>query len=156
MTQLSPHITLAEMTRTSVKADNTPPPEVVENMRALCVTVLEPLRVALGRPLRINSGYRSAAVNKAVGGSNTSQHNAGEAADIEFDGFPNIALAKKIVAMKLPFDQLICEFLVLGDPNGGWIHVSHKRSGKQRGQLLTASRAGGKTVYTAGLPASIR
>jgi hypothetical protein len=152
MTQLSPHFTLAEMTRTSVKADNTAPPDVVENLRALCVNVLEPLRVAMGKPMRVNSGYRSAAVNKAVGGSNTSQHSVGEAADIEFDGFPNIDLAKKIVAMKLPFDQLICEFLVPGDPNGGWIHVSHKRTGKQRGQILTASREGGKTVYTPGMP----
>lgn len=153
MTQLSPHFTLAEMTRTSVKADNTPPPEVVENLRALCVNVLEPLRVAMGKPMRVNSGFRSAAVNKAVGGSNTSQHSTGEAADIEFDGFDNLALAKKIVAMKLPFDQLIAEYLVAGDPNGGWIHVSHKRKGPQRGQILTASREGGKTVYKPGLPA---
>lgn len=153
MTQLSPHFTLAEMTRTSVKADNTPPPDVVENLRALCVNVLEPLRVAMGKPMRVNSGYRSDAVNRAVGGSTTSQHSTGEAADIEFDGFDNLALAKKIVAMKLPFDQLICEFLVAGDPNGGWIHVSHKRLGKQRGQILTASREGGKTVYKPGMPA---
>lgn len=151
MTQLSPHFTLAEMTRTSVKADNTPPPEVVENLRALCVNVLEPLRVAMGKPMRVNSGFRSAAVNKAVGGSNTSQHSTGEAADIEFDGFDNKALAEKIVAMKLPFDQLILEGHKEGDPNSGWVHVSHKRSGKQRKQVLTATFVQGKPTYTPGL-----
>ena len=152
MTQLSKNFSLAELTKTSVKADNTPNAEQIENMRALCEKILQPLRDHMGKPMRINSCFRSNAVNKAVGGSTTSQHSQGEAADIEFDGFDNLALAKKIIELKLPFDQLIAEFLVPGDPNGGWIHVSHKRSGKQRGQVLTASRAGGKTVYTPGLP----
>lgn len=152
MTQLSKNFTLAELTKTSVKADNTPNAEQIENMRALCAKILQPLRDHMGKPMRINSCFRSDAVNKAVGGSTTSQHSHGEAADIEFDGFDNLALAKKIIELKLPFDQLIAEFLVPGDPNGGWIHVSHKRNGKQRGQVLTASRAGGKTVYTPGLP----
>jgi hypothetical protein len=152
VTQLSKNFSLAELTKTSVKADNTPNAEQIENMRALCEKILQPLRDHMGKPMRINSCFRSNAVNKAVGGSTTSQHSQGEAADIEFDGFDNLALAKKIIELKLPFDQLIAEFLVPGDPNGGWIHVSHKRSGKQRGQVLTASRAGGKTVYTPGLP----
>jgi zinc D-Ala-D-Ala carboxypeptidase len=152
MTQLSKNFSLAELTKTSAKADNTPSAEQIENLRALCVNVLQPLREAMGRPMRVNSGFRSDAVNRAVGGSSTSQHSRGEAADIEFDGFDNLALGLKIMDMKLPFDQLIFEFLVPGDPNGGWIHVSHKRSGKQRGQVLTASRVGGKTVYTPGPP----
>lgn len=152
MTQLSKNFSLAELTKTSAKADNTPSAEQIENLRALCVNVLQPLREAMGRPMRVNSGFRSDAVNRAVGGSSTSQHSHGEAADIEFDGFDNQALGLKIMEMKLPFDQLIFEFLVPGDPNGGWIHVSHKRSGKQRGQVLTASRVGGKTVYTPGPP----
>ncbi len=150
--QLTKNFSVAELTKTSVKADNTPNAEQIENMRALCEKILQPLRDHMGKPMRINSCFRSDAVNKAVGGSTTSQHSHGEAADIEFDGFDNLALAKKIIELKLPFDQLIAEFLVPGDPNGGWIHVSHKRSGKQRGQVLTASRAGGKTVYTPGLP----
>lgn len=152
MTQLSKNFTLAELTKTSAKADNTPGAEQVENLKALCVNVLQPLREAMGRPMRVNSGFRSDAVNRAVGGSSTSQHSKGEAADIEFDGFDNLALAKKIIEMGLPFDQLIAEFLVPGDPNGGWVHVSHKRIGKQRGEVLTASRVNGKTVYSKGLP----
>lgn len=152
MTQLTKNFTVAELTKTSVKADNTPGPEHIENMRALAEKILQPLRDEMGRPMRVNSCYRSAAVNKAVGGSATSQHSSAEAADIEFDGFDNLELGYKIIDMKLPFDQLIFEFLVPGDPNGGWIHVSHKRAGKQRGQVLTATRVGGKTTYIPGPP----
>jgi hypothetical protein len=123
----------------------------VEALKALCEKVLEPLRVAMGKPMRVNSGYRGPEANKAVGGSSTSQHSKGEAADIEFDGFDNKKLAQKIIDMKLPFDQLILEFYKDGDPNSGWVHVSHKRGGPQRGQVLRAVSEGGKTKYIPGL-----
>lgn len=143
------------MTRSEAAArggfDNTPPPEAVENLRALCVNVLQPLRDAMGRAMRVNSGYRGPDANRAVGGSATSQHCKGEAADIEFDGFDNKLLAQKIVEMKLPFDQIVLEFYKPGDPNSGWVHVSHKRDGKQRGEVLRAVSKGGKTVYEKGL-----
>lgn len=153
--QLSKNFNLAELTRSEAAArlgfDNTPPPEAIENLKALCTHVLQPLRDAMGKPMRVNSGYRGPEANKAVGGSSTSQHCKGEAADIEFDGFDNKKLAEKIVEMKLPFDQIILEFYKPGDPNSGWVHVSHKRGGKQRGEVLRASSKGGKTVYEKGL-----
>lgn len=152
---LSKHFTLAEMTRseaaTRAGVDNTPPPEAVEALKALCENVLEPLRVAMGKPMRVNSGYRGPEANKAVGGSTTSQHCKGEAADIEFDGFDNKKLAQKIIDMKLPFDQLILEFYKPGDPNSGWVHVSHKKGGKQRGEVVRAVKEDGKTKYIPGL-----
>ena len=152
---LSPHFTLAELTRseaaTRMGLDNTPTPDAVENLRALCEQVLEPLRVAIGKPLRVNSGYRGPLANTAVGGSNTSQHSKGEAADVEVDGMDNTQLAKKIIELKLPFDQLIAEFVDPDRPGSGWIHVSHKRSGPQRGQVLRAVALKGKTAYLPGL-----
>lgn len=152
---LSAHFTLAEMTRSEAAArkgvDNTPPPEAVEALKALCEKVLEPLREAMGRSMRVNSAYRGPAANAAVGGSKTSQHMSGEAADIEFDGFDNKLLAKKIIDMKLPFDQIILEFYKPGDPNSGWVHVSHKKGGPQRGQVLRAVSEGGSTKYLPGL-----
>jgi zinc D-Ala-D-Ala carboxypeptidase len=92
-----------------------------------------------------------AEANKAVGGSSSSQHCKGEAADIEFDGFDNKKLAQKIIDMKLPFDQLILEFYKPGDPNSGWVHVSHKKGGKQRGEVIRAIKEDGKTKYVPGL-----
>lgn len=154
--KLSAHFTLEEMTRSEAAQkrglDNTPPPEAQENLKALCEKVLEPLRVAIGKPFKINSGFRGAAINAAVGGSNTSQHSKGEAADVECPGFDNRKLAEKIIEMKLPFDQLILENYKPSDPSSGWVHVSHKRTGKQRGEVLTATFVNGKPVYSKGLP----
>lgn len=153
--QLSKNFTLSELSRSEAAArrgfDNTPPPDAIENLRALCVNVLQPLRDKIGRPMRVNSGYRGPQANAAVGGSSTSQHSKGEAADIEFDGFDNKKLAETIVSMGLPFDQLILEFHVPGDPNSGWVHVSHKRAGPQRKEVLRAVSRAGKTVYLKGL-----
>jgi len=153
--QLTKNFSLSELTRSEAAArkgvDNTPPPEAVENLRALAEKVLQPLRDAVGKPMRVNSAYRGPEANKAVGGSKTSQHMTGEAADIEFDGFDNKKLAEKIVALKLPFDQLILEFYKPGDPNSGWVHVSHKRGGPQRGEVLRAVALKGKTAYLPGL-----
>lgn len=117
----------AEMTTTSQAADNTPPPEAQARLIALCAAVLDPLREALGRSVAINSAYRSAAVNKAIGGSTTSQHMLGEAADIRVDGMTPQQLATFIAAEKLPFDQLIWE------PT--WVHVSYSLT-RRRGQTL--------------------
>lgn len=153
--QLSKNFNLAELSRSEAAArlgfDNTPPAEAIENLKALCLNVLQPLRDAMGKPMRVNSGYRGPEANKAVGGSSTSQHCKGEAADIEFDGFDNKKLAEKILEMKLPFDQIILEFYKPGDPNSGWVHVSHKRGGKQRGEVLRAVTQNGKTAYLKGL-----
>lgn len=152
---LTKNFTVAELSRSEAATrkgiDNAPTPEAVENLRALCEKVLQPLRDALGKPLRVNSAYRGPVANAAVGGSLTSQHMTGEAADIEVDGMDNTLLAKKIVELKLPFDQLILEFVNPSVLGSGWVHVSHKRVGSQRGQVLRAVALKGKTAYLPGL-----
>lgn len=153
--KLSKFFSLPEMTRSEAAQrggfDNMPGVEEIANLTALCQKVLDPLREAKGKPIRVNSGYRGPDANRAVGGSSTSQHCKGEASDIEIDGYDNKKLAQDIIDMKLPFDQIILEFYVPGDPNSGWVHVSHKRNGKQRGEVLRAVREGGKTVYKPGI-----
>ena len=107
--------------------DNAIPDEnVADNIRALVFNVLQPLRDACGHPLRVNSGYRSKVLNKAVKGAANSQHTRGEAADIHEDN--PFTLAWLVLHIGLPFDQLI-----LYDT---FIHLSHKRNGTQRGQIL--------------------
>ena len=153
---LSPHFTLAELTRSEAATrggfSNTPSDEEIENLKALCETILEPIRAHFGKPIRVNSGYRGPEANKAVGGASSSQHCKGEAVDFEIDGVANRDLAQAIIDMKLQADQIILEFYVAGDPNSGWVHCSHKRSGTNRGEVLTAAKIQGKTVYTRGLP----
>lgn len=111
--------------------DNSIPEDLKVNVTALADAVLDPLREAWGKPITVSSGYRCAALNKAVGGSPSSQHTKGMAADITTGNrADNRRLFQLIVDMKLPYDQLINE--------GGfrWIHVSHRADGKNRGQIL--------------------
>lgn len=133
---LTEHFSLKEMllSGTAIRRgiDNTPTPEVVENLRLLCRNVLEPLRRRYGRIL-ITSGYRCPALNKAVGGVPHSQHMRGEAADIFI---PNIELGEKYVVFlhdHTPYDQLILE-----PPRGKkrWIHVSYTARRKNRQEML--------------------
>lgn len=105
--------------------------EQEDNLISLVAAVLDPLRTAYGKPIRISSGYRCPILNKAIGGVANSQHMKGEAADIDTGSMvENRKLAKLIVELKLPFDQLIDE------SNYAWIHVSYKRKGDNRGQIL--------------------
>lgn len=145
---LSPHFSLAEMTATQTGLPNVPSAAQKAALIALCNTVLEPIRAKFG-PVRVTSGFRSRAVNMAVRGSASSQHCNGEAADIEVRGVSNYELALWI-SNNLKFDQLILEFYTPGDPNSGWVHVSF-RTTWNRGQVMTAQRVKGKTVYKAGL-----
>lgn len=147
---LSPHFSLAEMTRSQTAErlglDNTPTPEAVEALAALCRLVLEPLRIILGVPIHVDSGYRSPAVNSAVGGAKTSAHLSGRAADIVPVG---MSLDRAYTILKggyLQLDQVIREF-----PPGGWIHVSIAAAGQvPRRQFLIAERVGGATQYRPG------
>ena len=101
------------------------------NLKALVDAILDPLREKYGQPIRVSSGFRNAALNAAVGGVKTSQHCNGEAADISTGNRDeNRKLAKMIVEMGLPFDQLIDE------NNYAWVHVSYKRNGENRGKIL--------------------
>ena len=140
--QLTPNFTLEEMTATSTGLPNVANRTERGALLALAEHVLQPLRDALGKPVHITSAFRSAAVNRAVGGVADSQHRKGQAADIRVDGMTSMALAQRIVAMDLPFDQLIEEF-------GQWVHVSH--APHPRRQQLTAVRREGRTRYLQGL-----
>lgn len=148
--QLSPNFTLAEMMRSEAAArrgiDNTPPAALIENLRQLCVNVLEPVRAHYARPVIVTSGYRSPAVNSAVGGSGTSQHSQGEAADFTVAGVPNIDVCRWM-EKALTYDQLIYEF-----GESGWVHCSWRRS-RLRNMELSAKRIGGKTSYIGGIVA---
>ena len=146
--QLSEHFALEELQKTTWNFDNTAPPEAVENLKTLCVNVLEPIRELLGCSLRITSGYRSQRVNRAVGGKSSppSQHLSGQAADFVPVGHDAVTQELQFEAIRqseIPYDQLILEF--------GWIHVSHSPDGHQRRQALVAYKDGGKISYKAAL-----
>jgi len=138
--QLSPHFSLAEMTASQTAAryglDNTPGPNELGNLKALCQNILEPLRTMLGKPIFVSSGYRSFAVNThpAVRGSATSEHVLGRAADIQCWSYGTpLEIAKLIQGSNLPFNQLIHEY-------GGWVHVSWAPNPKR--EILTIDNNG--------------
>ena len=153
--QLSPNFTLAELTKSQAALRrgwaNEPPPGAVAALRILCERVLEPVRAHFGRPMFINSGYRSARVNASVGGAASSQHVRGEAADIEIPGVANGAVAA-FIAAHLPFDQLILEAYTPGQPASGWVHVSYCAALRHAAMTATP-RAGGGMAYVQGLHA---
>lgn len=151
--RLSDHFELAEFEATGCGLPNAAPPAQALRLRDLCLNVLEPLRSRLG-PVKINSGYRSSAVNRAVGGAPTSQHLAGEAADIEIPGHSNLEVAAWI-RDHLPFDQLILEGHRDGDPASGWVHVSWTGARRPRHSVLTMRLGPHGPVYAAGLPAAL-
>ena len=140
--KLSPNFTLEELTVTNQRVRNEANEEEIKHLKALAVNILQPLRDAIGKPIHINSAFRSESVNRLVGGSPTSQHRLGQAADIRVDGMTSKQVAKKIIELKLPYDQLIEEF-------GRWVHVSY--SYRNRRQQLTAVSDNGRTVYKQGI-----
>lgn len=144
---LSEHFTLAEMTISQAAArrglPNDPNAEQIENLRALCQHILEPLRAAVGRPVIVSSGFRSHVVNTMAGGSKKSDHRHGLAADITIPGMTPLDVCRKIVELKLPAKQIIHEF-------GRWTHVSLSRT-LSSPELLTAALDGGKVTYSKGL-----
>lgn len=149
--QLSKNLSLAEMIRSeSAKRNgisNMPTEEHLSNMKKLAINVFQPIREHFNVPIHISSGYRSLALNKAIKGSKTSQHCTGEAMDIDMDG-TTISNAQIFNWIKnnIVFDQMIWEFGT--DSNPDWVHVSYESTGKQRKQMLKATKKNGKTVYT--------
>ena len=141
---LSRNFTLAELTVSQEAAraglPNKPNSEQVERLRDLCHAVLEPLRLRVRRPVVVTSGFRSVTVNRRIGGAVRSQHTRGEAADIIVPGMAPAEIVDLIRAMRLPVDQVIDEI-------GRWVHVSHSRANGNRGEVLAATREGGKTRY---------
>jgi len=137
MSSLSPHFTLAELTRTSTGLPNDPAPSQVAALTSLCAHVLEPIRALLGVPLRVTSGFRSAHVNAAIKGAKGSQHLLGEAVDFVPVGMSVGEAMAKIAAARIPVDQLIVY------PLGGFLHVSYRAARANRGELLTSAASGG-------------
>ena len=131
---MTPHFTLAELTATSHRQfDNTPNEEETANLQKLA-EFLERVKEALdGKPIMINSAFRSKQVNDSVGSKDTSQHRTGQAADFKVPGMTPDAVVRAIMAAGLPFDQIIREF-------DAWTHISI--SDKPRRQALIIDRAG--------------
>ena len=155
MTQLTKNFSLAEMTKSETALrhglENNPGPDELNNLLQLCANVLQPIRDHYQKGVKVNSGYRSPEVNAKVGGSRTSDHCRGMAADIEIPGVPNADLAAYI-RDNLAYTQLILEFYTPGVPDSGWVHVSYDDQELKK-QVLTATRKDGKTVYLPGLVA---
>ena len=148
--QLSENLSLAEVMRSETAkrkgVSNMPTPEHIENFKKLAENIFQPIRKHFGKPINISSGYRSAALNKAIGGASSSQHCTGEAIDIDMDGTAiTNAEIFNYIKNNLSFDQLIWEFGT--DKNPDWVHVSYESTGKQRKQILKAVKQGGKTSY---------
>jgi hypothetical protein len=149
--RLSKNFALSEMVKSAtaerLNVDNSPSDIHLVNLTHLAIRILQPVRDEFG-VITINSGYRSPALNAKVGGSKTSQHCNGQAADFESFSTPNPDLAKWI-ANNLEFDQLILEFYDGVNPNSGWVHCSYNLMGNRR-KILTALKTGGKVVYKNG------
>ena len=142
---LSTHFTLEELTASQEAIrkgiDNAPTPDVVTNLKRTALG-LEQVRTRLGAPIIISSGYRSPALNAAVGGAKDSQHMIGEAADFICPGFGSPAtVVSALMDSGIKFDQLIQE--------GKWVHISF--SAKPRHQVLTAHFLNGVASYTPGI-----
>lgn len=143
--QLSENFTLLEMLQSQtairlvVSEQFQPSDAVIENLKKLCVNVLEPLRDIVKSPLNITSGYRCKRLNKLIGGANTSQHTQGKAADLKVHGFGIETLFEIIINSNIKYDQVIQEF-------DSWIHISFN-DGENRMEKLRAIKKGGKTQY---------
>jgi len=152
---LTANFTLHEMVKSETALrqglDNTPGDVEIAALRLLAEKVLQPVRDHYGKGVKVNSGFRHPNVNAAVGGSRTSDHCRGMAADIEIPGVPNAELAQWI-ADNLDYTQLILEFYTSGIPDSGWVHVSYDPTNLKK-QELTATKQAGKTVYLNGLVA---
>lgn len=151
--QLSANFSLSEMVKSETALrydmDNTPGEAEIANLKTLCEKVLQPVREHYGKGVKVNSGFRHPEVNAKVGGSKTSDHCKGQAADIEIPGVANADLAEWIKD-NLEFTQLILEFYTPGVPDSGWVHVSYDSANLKK-QAMTAMKENGKTVYKPGL-----
>jgi hypothetical protein len=153
MAKVSKYVSLKEVTRSNTALrkgiDNTPTFEQLERIKTLAKAVFDPLREWVGGAVKINSGFRSRALNMAIGGSSTSQHcaNNGAAFDID-DTFGHKTNAEMFNYIKdnLDFDQMIWEFGT--DENPDWVHVSYVSSKHNRKQILRAKKnSKNKTYY---------
>lgn len=147
---ISQHISEKEATKSitglRLGIDNTPDGDTLSNMRLLAQMVFEPLREWVGGPIKINSFYRSSALNEAIGGSSRSQHCQGRAMDIDdIYGHKTNKEMFEWIKEHIDFDQMIWEFG--NEDNPDWIHVSYHSQEKNRNRILKAVRDDGKTKY---------
>lgn len=151
--KLTANFTLNELTQSETALrkglDNAPTQEVISALQVLAVNVLQPVRDHYGKGVKVNSGYRSPEVNASVGGSKTSDHCKGQAADIEIPGVPNKELALYI-RDNLEYTQLILEAYTEGVPDSGWVHVSYDPTNLKK-QVMTAKFVNGKAIYSNGI-----
>ncbi len=145
--KLSPNFSLEEMTFSETAARrnlaNVPNAQAVDNLRQLCTLVLEPLRERLGQPIIVTSGYRSSAVNAAVGGVPHSDHIQGCAADIRVQGYAPSFLMREVVRLStgLPLKQAILEY-------SRWVHVSIDVEAEAPEFLIATGYDGHHTKFT--------
>ena len=148
--KISNHITYAEAIQSNTAKrrgiDNTPSQTQVEAMKLLAEKVFEPLREWVGGPIKVNSFFRSEALNEAIGGSGTSQHCKGQAIDIDdVYGRKSNAEMYNWIKENLDFDQMIWEFGTDMQPN--WVHVSYVSEEKNRNKCLKAYKEHSRTKY---------
>jgi len=152
---LTANFSLHELTKSETALrmgfDNTPGETEIAALKLLAEKVLQPVRNHFAKGVKVNSAYRSPESNAAVGGSKTSDHCRGMAADIEIPGVANADLAQWIMD-NLEYTQLILEFYTPGIPDSGWVHVSYDPNNLKK-QELTATKVAGKTTYLPGLVA---
>ena len=144
--KLTENLSLNEATKSNTAIrlgiDNTPPPAIVERMVETAEKIFQPLRDALG-PIRVSSFYRSPDLNRAIGGSKTSQHCKGEAIDMQGILATNKMLFNSACDLE-DYDQIIWEFGTLEEPD--WVHVSYSKT-HNRKQILRATKIGKRTAY---------
>ena len=148
--KLSANFELAELIKSQVAErkgiPNNPSPDQIDNLKSLCINVLQPIRSEFDKPVIISSGFRSAELCINIGSKPTSQHAEGKAADLEIPGVDNMELAMWI-KNNLNFDQLILEFYKDGQPNSGWVHVSWTGDGNRNQTLRAVRDDNDKVVY---------
>ena len=140
---LSKWFSMSECIRSSkatlLNLNNYPPDEVIARLKVFLTKVMDPIRELFGVPISPSSVYRSWPLNTAVGGSATSQHPEGEAADFNVPGLSVREVMRRIIAAGIPFDQLIDEY-------GKWVHISYTERRANRGEIWEFRMVNGRTV----------
>ena len=154
--KLSANFTLSELTKSQMATrhgiPNEPKPDHIDNLKALCINVLQPIRSEFEKPVMISSGYRSPELCVRIGSSINSQHAKGQAADFEIHSVSNKDLAIWI-KNNLEFDQLILEFFNDSghEPNSGWVHCSYSATENRNQSLIAYRDENGKVQYKPGV-----
>jgi zinc D-Ala-D-Ala carboxypeptidase len=150
--KLTANFSLDELIKSQVAErkgiNNNPSPMQIDNLRALAVNILQPIRSQFAKPLIISSGFRCAQLCIEIGSSINSEHcadNKSAAADFEIPGVDNKELAEWIKS-NLEYNQLILEFYRDGEPSSGWVHCSYSTDLNKK-QSLIAYRQDGKVQY---------